>query len=256
LVEREWATGYFETQGTVATWWDPLAESDPASRQWFAEQQRDLLALARVQDRRVLDAATGRGRAAIACARSGAASVAAVDVSSEMLVHAEANARAAGCENIQFTEAALEQLPFPSACVDVVLLLEVLLHLANPEAVLGELRRVLAPGGTLVVTTVGANPLARLIQPPKRGTAPASRTRLAGAAAINAVMTAAFGFTWARTRVTKRMYRRLYNAPVRPLYPNQVRRMLGAAGFNSIYHRTAGGWRLLPREHRWLAIAD
>jgi ubiquinone/menaquinone biosynthesis C-methylase UbiE len=254
--ERDWATEYFETDGTVATWWDPLAESDPASRQWFAEQQRDLMVLGRVRDRRVLDAATGRGRAAIACAQSGAASIDAVDVSSEMLVNAESNARAAGVGDIQFTQAFLEELPFPPASFDVVLLLEVLLHLAKPDVVLRELRRVLAPGGTLVITTVGANPLGRLLQPAKRGVAPASRTRLAGAAAINAIMTATFGFTWARTGLTARLYRRLYNAPVRPLYPNQVRRMLASAGFTSIYHRAAGGWRLVPREHRWLAISD
>jgi SAM-dependent methyltransferase len=47
----------------------------------------------------------------------------------------------------------LDHLPFRSGAFDVILLIEVLEHVPNPEAVLSELRRVAAPGARLFVTT-------------------------------------------------------------------------------------------------------
>lgn len=44
------------------------------------------------------------------------------------------------------------QLPFPDACFDTVLLLEVLEHLRYPEAALSEIARVLKPEGVLLMT--------------------------------------------------------------------------------------------------------
>ena len=45
-----------------------------------------------------------------------------------------------------------EKLPFPDMAFDGVVSFEVLEHVFNPETVLGELRRVLKPGGMLLVT--------------------------------------------------------------------------------------------------------
>lgn len=47
----------------------------------------------------------------------------------------------------------LHRLPYEDACFDVVLLIEVIEHLENHRIALGELARVLKPGGVLILTT-------------------------------------------------------------------------------------------------------
>jgi len=189
---------------------------------------------------------------AIAAALNGAARVVGVDISADMLERAGACASQAAV-TIELRQGDLESLPVENGLADVAYLLEILLHLPRPEAVLRELHRALKPDGLLLLTTVGANPVARLLQPDKSGASPASRWTLTGAAAVNLVMSALFGFTWARTRTTAALYKRFFNAPVRPLPPSSVRRMLGAAGFDPVYHEAVGPM-LAPREHRWLAV--
>ena len=53
-----------------------------------------------------------------------------------------------------------EHLPFPKAHFDVVLLIRTLLHVADPAQALAEARRVLKPGGQLIVAVQGAQHLA------------------------------------------------------------------------------------------------
>jgi 2-polyprenyl-3-methyl-5-hydroxy-6-metoxy-1,4-benzoquinol methylase len=246
-----WASDYFADPGTVASWWDPLSIEDPAYRAWFTAQLEDVLTIAQPAGKRILDAATGRGRAAVGAALAGATTVVAADISDEMLDHAREAATSAGvADRIEFVQVDLDRPALEEESFDVVLLLEVLLHFEHPDLVLSNLVRLLKPGGLLVVTTTGANPVSRLFQPDKAGAAPASNWKLATAAAVNETMTAFFGFTWARTRATASLYRHFFNAPVRPLYPRRVRAMLRSAGLDLVYHRASPN-QLLPREHRW-----
>jgi ubiquinone/menaquinone biosynthesis C-methylase UbiE len=248
-----WASDYFARPGTVASWWDPLAADDPDFRAWYRGQLEDVLTIAQPRGKRILDAATGRGRAAVGAALAGAAGVVAADISDEMLGHARETATRAGVgDRIEFVRADLERPFLEQETFDVVLLLEVLLHFEHPECVLSNLARVLTPGGLLVVTTNGANPVSRLLQPGKRGAAPGSRWKLTAVAAANEAMTVFFGFTWARTGPTAALYQHFFNAPVRPLYPRQVRTLLRSAGLDLVYHRACPD-PLLPREHRWAA---
>ena len=133
----------------------------------------------------------------------------------------------------------------------MVFCLEALLHLDDPWRAVKEFHRVLSWGGNLVITTNGANPLARLMQPSRKGAHPAGRLALAGVTALNEVMTASFGFMWRRTSLTRWLYSKIFRVPVRPLYRGQVARMFKTAGF-SVENWTVKSGPFV-REHRWIA---
>ena len=98
----------------------------------------------------VLEAGCGVGAQTGALAtRSPGARIIAVDISQASLTQALARVAAAGNTGVEFVHADLQQLPFPDRHVDHVFLCFVLEHLRSPQAVLGELLRVLKPGGTL-----------------------------------------------------------------------------------------------------------
>ncbi len=75
--------------------------------------------------------------------------VIAVDASEAMLETAAE--RLSGFDNVELRRGRLEQLPIPDRSLDVAFLGLVLHHLAEPEAVIAEAARALAPGGRLVV---------------------------------------------------------------------------------------------------------
>lgn len=241
---------YFSAQGTVVSWWDPLNNRDEPFRKYSTSQQRDLLAHCPVVGKKVLDCCTGRGRMAIASAEDGAASVIGVDVSEDMLAVARSNAFNAGVA-VGFRSGSVTNLDIPDGAVDVVFCLEALLHLDEPWRAVKEFHRVLSRGGKAVITTNGANPLARLAQPSRKGAHPAGRLALAGVTALNEVMTASFGFMWRRTYPTSWLYSKIFRVPVRPLYRGQVTRMFTTAGF------TVERWEVksgpFVREYRWIA---
>jgi ubiquinone/menaquinone biosynthesis C-methylase UbiE len=100
----------------------------------------------------VLDIGTGRGLIAVELARRGAG-VTTVDMSEEMLRSAYLYAVDTGvADRIEFYLADGGDLPFDEGSFEVVTMINVLHHLEDPEAVLPEIARVLAPGGRLVVS--------------------------------------------------------------------------------------------------------
>jgi ubiquinone/menaquinone biosynthesis C-methylase UbiE len=249
---RESATSeqYFAEPGTVVSWWDPLGADDESFKRYSISQQDDLLARCPVVGKKVLDCCTGRGRMAIAAAENGAASVLGLDVAEDMLDIARVNAVHAKVA-ADFRAGNITQLDMPDQSVDVVFCLEALLHLDDPWRAVKEFHRVLTRGGDAVITTNGANPLARLAQPPRAGARPAGRLILAAVTALNEVMTPSFGFMWRSTRPTGWLYSRIFRVPVRPLYRDQVDRMLKAAGFSVKRWEVKAG--PFVREHRWIA---
>ena len=100
---------------------------------------------------RVLDVACGTGVVSVTAARLGAR-VTGLDLTPELLERARENARIAGVE-IDWHEGDVEKLPFGDAAFDVVLSEFGHIFAPRPEVALGEMLRVLKPGGTIAFST-------------------------------------------------------------------------------------------------------
>jgi ubiquinone/menaquinone biosynthesis C-methylase UbiE len=97
-----------------------------------------------------LDVATGAGHTALAFAPH-VARVVASDLTAEMLVEAAKLAAAAGLANVTTAVADAEQLPFDDDAFDLVTCRIAPHHFPDIAAFLGEVHRVLKPGGTFAL---------------------------------------------------------------------------------------------------------
>jgi arsenite methyltransferase len=80
-----------------------------------------------------------------------------LDMTDEMLALARTNAAEAGLENVEFVKGYIEDIPLPSASVDVVISNCVINLAADKRRVLAEVGRVLRPGGRFAVSDVIAD---------------------------------------------------------------------------------------------------
>ena len=118
-------------------------------RHWWYRGRRRLLdrvisGMALPPAARILDAGCGSGRNMVELARYG--SVAGVEVSPESA--GVARKREVG----QVVEGSIDAMPFAEDSFDLAVCLDVIEHLEDDRAALVELRRVVAPGGALLVT--------------------------------------------------------------------------------------------------------
>ena len=106
----------------------------------------------------MLDLGSGGGIDVILSARRvGATGIAyGVDMTDEMLVLAQQNAREAGVTNAHFLKGMIEQIPLPAETVDVVISNCVINLSVDKPAVLAEIGRVLRPGGRIGISDVVA----------------------------------------------------------------------------------------------------
>src|SRR4051812_10372097 len=118
-----------------------LVEVEHLARYWWAAEL--------AADKQVLDAGCGLGYGAAMLADGGAASVTAVDIAPEIVDVARDQAG----DRVRFETADVRSLPFPDDAFDLVVCFEVIEHVDEQESALDELRRVLAPGGLLVVSS-------------------------------------------------------------------------------------------------------
>jgi ubiquinone/menaquinone biosynthesis C-methylase UbiE len=100
---------------------------------------------------RVLDVGCGPGATALAFAAR-VASVVALDLTPAMLAQARKTAAERGLDNLRFELGNAADLPFPDASFDVVASRLAAHHVADPQAMVREVARVLAPGGMFLLS--------------------------------------------------------------------------------------------------------
>ena len=111
-------------------------------------QSRYRLAARHVRGLRVLDAGCGVGWGGQILLDAGACSVVGVDIAPEAVADAVRRVPAG-----RFTVGDLAALPVATASIDVVVCFEAIEHVEEPHRALDELARVLAPGGSLLVSS-------------------------------------------------------------------------------------------------------
>jgi SAM-dependent methyltransferase len=99
----------------------------------------------------VLDVACGTGVAAITAARAGARATG-LDLTPELLSIARDNARTAAVD-VDWHEGDVEAMPFDASAFDVVMSQFGHIFAPRPDLALGEMLRVLKPGGTIAFST-------------------------------------------------------------------------------------------------------
>ncbi|TAL20636.1 methyltransferase domain-containing protein [Patescibacteria group bacterium] len=104
-----------------------------------------------------------------------------VDVNSERLARARRLLDSLAVQNVELLHANAEQVPLPDASFDAVLAIDIIEHVEHPDQFLAEMRRLLAPGGRLLITfpamhdkfTDAVSAIARLLGLSKRRPPPA-----------------------------------------------------------------------------------
>jgi arsenite methyltransferase len=120
----------------------------------------------------VLDLGSGGGIDVLLSARRVGASgtVYGLDMTDEMLVLAQQNARTAGATNVHFLKGLIEAIPLPAGSVDVVISNCVVNLSTDKPAVYGEIARVLRPGGRVGITDIVADDSLSSADRAERGT--------------------------------------------------------------------------------------
>jgi ubiquinone/menaquinone biosynthesis C-methylase UbiE len=107
---------------------------------------------------RVLDCGCGTGTLALVAKRrvGPTGSVHGIDISADQLARAREKAQRENLD-IEFREGSIDELPFPDASIDAVFSTLMLHHLPRPvkEGAFREMRRVLKPGGRVVIADFG-----------------------------------------------------------------------------------------------------
>ena len=140
----EKATHYFDAQ---AQRWDEqnAAQTDRAAVEATLKQL--------VQDfapRDLVDMGTGTGQALIMLAECVPSAIG-FDQSREMLNVARANLEQAGRTHCMVRQGDITQLPLPDASTDCVVIHQVLHYMPEPARIIAEARRILRPGGHVLV---------------------------------------------------------------------------------------------------------
>lgn len=146
----------------VGYWID---EHDDATFETAAEQLTDLLirTLAPRPGQRVLDVGCGVGQPAVSLARVHDVEVVGVSISRNQVAQATRRAaRARLGDRVRFDHADAAELPFDDASFDTAWAIESMLHMPDKRKVLSEMKRVVRPGGRVVIADMFSQPESKL----------------------------------------------------------------------------------------------
>lgn len=140
--------------------WDRAAAAyEPAWQAQLAPAHDLMLQMGALRPgERVLDVACGTGLVTLRVAETvgAAGAVVGTDIAGEMIEAAARAAAARGLDHVRFERADAEDLPFWDGCFDAALCGLGLMYVPDPVRALGEMRRVLRPGGRVAVAVWGA----------------------------------------------------------------------------------------------------
>ena len=141
-----------------------------------------------------------------------------VDMTDEMLALAEENKAKAGAANVEFRKGTIEDIPLPDAAVDVVISNCVINLSADKPAVLGEMFRVLVPGGRIGISDVVAEEHLTAVERTERGSYVGC---IAGALSRQEYLDGltAAGFTDATVSFTHQVAEGMHGAIIRAMKP-------------------------------------
>ena len=153
------------TSGEYVKEFTPEAANNPFAFD-YARKKDMVVATVSGSDRRVLDIGGGMGRMSIPLSRRHFVTL--TDISPQMLDLAAPHAS----DRLRLRQADARRLPFADESFDFVLCIDVLPHIPEPADAVAEARRVLSPGGTLVIDVTNSVPLWTLAYPSYLGRRP------------------------------------------------------------------------------------
>jgi ubiquinone/menaquinone biosynthesis C-methylase UbiE len=151
----------------AAVWWRRNPSACPYSQRFWVEAPHPFITRERLREileptsgERLLEVGPGTGYYALPVADwlapDGRLDV--LDVQQEMLDHTLRRAQEHGIENITPARADARELPYPDDSFDGAYLVTVLGEIPDQDAALRELRRVVKPGGRIVVGELFGDP--------------------------------------------------------------------------------------------------
>ena len=151
----------------AALYWRRNPSACPYNQRFWVQAPHPLITRARLREaldprpgERILEVGPGTGYYALEAAQwigpDGRLDI--FDLQPEMLDHTLRGAEERGLANVTATQGDATRLPFDDATFDAAYLVTVLGEVPDQDAALRELRRVLNPGGRLVVGEVALDP--------------------------------------------------------------------------------------------------
>jgi ubiquinone/menaquinone biosynthesis C-methylase UbiE len=158
----------------AALWWRKNPSACPYGQRFWVEAPHPIITRDRLREvlapqpgERILEIGPGTGYYTLDMAGwltpgsgdpGGGGSVEIFDLQQEFLDHVMARAAERGLANVVPTQGDAGALPYESATMDAVVLTAVLGEIPEPLAALREIRRVLKPGGRLIVGELFGDP--------------------------------------------------------------------------------------------------